>query len=295
MVARALGVTERTIRNWIKASQEEPKRMGRPPRPKREVWLMHLLVAREWKKQGRGAGWRPIAEQLEGRVGTRRVQASLKRLKANRRRRERRRRERMKKRTTVLCSNAIWCQDATHVGRLDNGQAVEADVVKDRGSLSTLGLSVGSAATGDDVVLLLKTLQAKKGDLPLVLQTDNGSAERAIGELKAETGLGRGRHIEHAHDAGLLLASAASSLNSNRLRGSKGYRTANTLANTLPSWYNRVTRDRFYREAGEAIRRAEENNGKRRARHAANEAVLMLLERHGIVERTRGVLPNHGT
>jgi transposase InsO family protein len=209
---------------------------------------------------------------------------------------------------------------------LDNGHSVETDVVKDRGSLRTLGLSVGSAATGDDVVLLLKTLQARKGGLPLMLQTDNGAAycsnevvrlleqeqvvhlrsrvrqptdngaaERGIGELKAEAGLGRGKHIEHARQAGLLLASAADRLNRNRCRGSKGYRTANTLAKTLPSWYNRINRDRFYREAGEAIRRAEENNGKRRARHAANEAVLTLLERHGIVERTRGVQPNHGT
>jgi len=183
----------------------------------------------------------------------------------------------MRRRTTVVCSHAVWCQDATHLGRLTNRKAVEAEVVKDRGSLQTLGLSVGPSATADDVVLLLKTLKGKKGGLPLVLQTDNGSAycskqvgrllarekvvhlrskvrqptdngaaERGIGELKAEAGLGCGKRIEHSHQAGLLLVSAAQKLNSNRLRGSKGYRTANQMAKTLPSWYNRVTRDRFY-------------------------------------------------
>jgi len=54
MVARALGVTERTIRNWITASQEEPRRMGRPPKEPVVRWREHLKVAREWKKQGKG-------------------------------------------------------------------------------------------------------------------------------------------------------------------------------------------------------------------------------------------------
>lgn len=326
MVAQALGVTERTLRNWTKASREEPRRMGRPPMGALDRWRAHLKVAREWKKQGHGSGWRPIAEQLDGCVGTRQVQASLKRLKANRRRWLRRLLEKGGMKTTVLATNTIWAQDATHLGRLDDRTAVEADLVKDRGSLQTLGLSVGSSATGEDVILLLKTIKEKKGGLPLVLQTDNGSAycsaevedllarekvvhlksrvrqptdngaaERGIRELKEEAGLGRGVHIPHNHQAGLLLATAAAKLNHHRRRGSKGYRTSNEMAKNLTSWYKRINRGRFYHEACEAIRKAEEGMEKRRARQAGNEAVLLLLERHGMIKRSRGDQSNHGT
>ncbi len=325
MLARLLGVRERTLRNWMRACLEEPKREGRPPKEPVVRWRQHLKVAREWKKQGRKTGWRTIADALAGLVPTRQVQESLKRLKANHRRRLRRRLKEGRETTTVLCSDAIWCQDATHLGRLDNRKAVEADVVKDRGSLQTLGLSVGSSASGEDVILLLKTIKEKRGGLPLVLQTDNGSAycsdevarllaqekvvhlrsrvrqptdngaaERGIGELKAEAGLGRGVHLRHGHQAGLLLAATAVKLNQYRLRGSKGYRTANEMAENLPSWYNRINRDRFYREAGEAIRKAEEGNGKCRARQAVNKAVLSLMAMHGLVRLTRGGQPIYG-
>lgn len=93
---------------------------------------------------------------------------------------------------------------------------------------------------------------------------------------------------------GLLLAQAADKLNRCRLRRSRGYRTAIETEKNLPSWYNRVTRNRFYREASEAIRTAEEGYGKRRARQAANEAVFSLLERHGLIRITRGGQPIHG-
>jgi hypothetical protein len=112
-------------------------------------------VAREWRKQGREVGWRGVADALTGLVPTRQVQESVKRLKANHRRLLRRRLEKGRVTTTVLCSNAIWCQDATHLGRRADRKAVEADVVKDRGSLQTLGLSVGPSSTSGDVVLLL--------------------------------------------------------------------------------------------------------------------------------------------
>ena len=300
--------------------------MGRPAMPARERWRAHRKVARERKRQGNDVGWRPIVEALGDRVPTRQVQESLRRLKANHRRRQRRRLKEGAKSTTVLCTNTIWCQDATHLGRLDSRKAVEADVVKDRGCLSTLGLSVGSSAKGADVVLLLKTIKRKRGGLPLVLQTDNGSAycsdevermlakekvvhlksrvrqptdngaaERGIGELKADAGLGRGVHLQHSHQAGLLLAATADKLNRYRLRGSKGYRTSNEMAKNLPSWYKRITRDRFYREASEAIRKAEEDKRKCRARKAANDAVLSLLESHGMIKISRGEQPKHGT
>ena len=325
MLARILGVTERTLRNWMQASQEEPKRVGRPPMETLDRWRTHLKVAREWKRQGKDVGWRRVVRTLGNQVPTRQVQASVKRLKANRRRRLRQQLEKERVEMTVLCENAIWCQDATHLGRLDDQKAVEADVVKDRGSLRTLGLSVGSSATGEDVVLLLKTLRGKQGGLPLVLQTDNGSAycsdevermleeekvvhlksrvrqptdngaaERGIGELKAASGLGRGMHLRHSHQAGLLLAATADRINRNRLRGSKGYRTSNEMAKTLPSWYKRITRDRFYREACEAVSKAEESKGKRRARQAARDAVLSLLEKHEMIKISRGEQPKHG-
>lgn len=153
----------------------------------------------------------------------------------------------------------------------------------------------GSAYCSDEVQRLLAEEKVVHLRSRVRQPTDNGAAERGIGELKAEAGLGRGVHIRHSHQAGMLLASAAQKLNGNRLRGSRGCRTANQMAKTLPSWYNRTTRDRFYREAGEAIRIAEKGSGKRRARQAANEAVLLLLERHGMIKRSRGDQPNHGT
>jgi hypothetical protein len=101
----------------------------------------------------------------------------------------------------------------------------------------------GPAAPEEDV-LPLKTLREKRGCLPLVLQTDNGSAY-CLGEVERLLEQENVVHLRHSYQAGLLLASTAIKLNGNRLRGRRGYRTPNEMVKGLPLWYNRITSPDF--------------------------------------------------
>jgi len=66
-------------------------------------------------------------------------------------------------------------------------------------------------------------------------------------ELKDISGLGKGVKLCSVPETAVLAGKSAVLLNEHRLRGTKGYRSANTLASEMPSWYTHVSRAGFYR------------------------------------------------
>jgi transposase InsO family protein len=302
----------------MKASEERPQSAGRPRYSKAVRFRGYVEVARQRKRQGRGAGWRPIKAALKDEVPTRLVQEAVSRLKARDRKRHRKHLQEASERVEVLVKDGIWSQDGMHAGRCE-GVSVEAQVMKDRGTYETLSLLVGPSANAQDVVLLLKATKEETGTLPLVWQTDNasiylsevvqaylreervvpllsrvhcptdnGAAEIGIRELKTESSLGKGCVLDHGMQAAVQLGETAVKLNRFRLRGSKGYLASKDLAENMPSWYNVVDRNRFYEEACKAMERAVQETDKRRARKQQREAVLSVLEKYGLIKRTRG-------
>lgn len=114
-------------------------------------------MSRQWKVEGETAGWRVLDDRLPD-IPTRLVQRSLTRLKARRHRRRERHRRAQRVHVGVLKRDALWSQDATHLGRCE-GQAVWAEVMKDVGTCKTLDLVLQGRASGSaDVIAMLETL-----------------------------------------------------------------------------------------------------------------------------------------
>lgn len=184
-------------------------------------------VARVRRIEVRRAGWRTLRVHLDAlEVPTGLLQQSLSALKARSRRHERWRRERLRVHVTVLARDVMWSQDATHLGR-DCGRSVEGQVVKDVASTRNLSVWIGPSAKGCELVAMLRRTAAERGGWPLVWVSDNGPCnveteleallrehrvlhltnmphtpenntwiERGFGEVKAETGLGKGVVLE---------------------------------------------------------------------------------------------------
>lgn len=179
LFARLLDVDPRTLRNWRDQAGSCPV-MGRPPHAE-ETWRAALLpVARAWKSQGRSAG-RPrveaVLERLELAVPSAIVRELLRRLKARRKRVLARRRAQERQHVAVTARDALWSEDATHLGRDEEGK-VEALAVKDAGTTTSIAQSIGGPARGQDVLALLKRARLVRGRLPLVLGMDNGPANK---------------------------------------------------------------------------------------------------------------------
>jgi hypothetical protein len=313
-----LGVDVRTLLNWEKAAGRESRSPGRPPHTKRALWQALARVRREIRDQGWTAGWRPIARALRGLVPVALVQRCLSRWKKWRRTRMNALRSRLRHSVEVPYRDALWCQDATQVGRQD-GDAVIAEVVRDVGGRRTLGLRVGGAASGDDVVTVLERVRRDRGVLPLVYVTDNGPpyrsrvlahylarhhvvhlrslprtpqhnpwAERGIGEIKQEAGLESGTPLDSLRMATRRLIAAVQRLDHCRLRPHAAGTNALRDRNLVPA-YDAVDRESFYRTTCAAIERAVDGHtGRRARRRAEREAIYASLESFGLVKRIRG-------
>ena len=297
------------------------KPQGRPAHSKASRFRALVEVAKQRKRQGKEAGWRPLEKALEAQVPTRLIQWALRCLKARDRRRRRERVKRFSYRLEVLCKDVIWTEDGAHAGR-QKGQPVRMEALKDRGTLGYKAISVGPPMGGDDVLVMLRAAKAKHGTLPLVWQTDgegvyvekgvqlylneqkvihllsrahqptdNGSAEIGIRELKAETNLGKGILIPDPLLAAVHLNNCAQRLYTYRLRGSRGFRSAKELTRTMPGWYATVRRKEFYREACAAIEKAVQGKNKTQARQAQREAIFLTLEKYRLVKQFRGGRP----
>jgi transposase InsO family protein len=222
----------------------------------------------------------------------------------------------------VLKRDVIWGQDGTHVGRgVDEDQAIESQVVRDRGSLTIIGLHTDEAANHEDVIKLLESTASERSGYPLVFSRDNGSiyqheavlthlekqqvivlrslprtpehngaTELSIRELKAVAGVGKGCRFEIQH-AKNKMAAAAEVLNTNRIRFSKGLKTAVELDEKLPR-PEIGQRAQFYKLCRDRMKAALVGQKNVRAgRLAEREEVFRTLEEFGFIKRTRGGNP----
>jgi len=313
-----LDVSPRTVQGWV-AHDPSERRPGRPAAGPRERWSALRAVARASREKGQSAGRLVIERALEPRQPRRLIVTSLARWKARWRREEREQLLAHRTSVQVLYRDVLWSQDGTHLGRTEDG-AVHAQVSKEGASRGTLRAQARQGAnTGADVVSQLEALRVARG-LPLILGLDNGPeniaaaveaylarhqvvalynvprtpqhnarAERGIGELKRESGLGKGVRLASVGEAQQQLDMASERLTRRRLRACLGWCTAEQADRTLPCWYGVVDRGRFYAAACSAIRQAVLGTKTLvQRRRAERKAILDLAASVGLVRVTRG-------
>jgi transposase InsO family protein len=317
-LAQLLGVTPRTLQEWIKCDPSA-RRPGRPAAPAALRWSVMRAVARQGRIRGHGAGRLEMAHALRQGTPRRLIVASLKRLKGRWRRDERERLAGGRLSIEVLYRDVLWSQDATHLGRTGR-QEVRAQVCKEAASRRTLlARAQAGASCAADVIGQLEELRVERG-LPLILAMDNGPeniaqeveayaarqqvvllynvprtpqhnarAERGIGELKQESGLGKGVRLGSVQEAQARLDAARERLDRHRLRACLGYVTAEQADRTLPCWYGVVDRGSFYAAVCSATEQAV--LGARtlvERRRAERKAILGVVASLGVIRITRG-------
>jgi hypothetical protein len=179
LFAEVLDVSPRTLRKWRDQAEHCPV-MGRPPLAQVSWRAAVVPVARAWQSQGWSAGRPRVLDALKQagiEIPVTIVRELLKELKARRRGYLARKRAALCKHVRVRARDAVWSEDATHLGRDEHGK-VEALCVKDAGTTTSIAQSIGGAARGEDVLALLKRAKLVRGRLPLVLGMDNGPANR---------------------------------------------------------------------------------------------------------------------
>lgn len=328
-LAEAFGVTAHWIRKQRRRVErgEVPRRKGRPRLSEAERARVRALVLGQLERQGI-VGWRDVLEGIrqveagrERPTSTMLVQqetAALKRqVEANRRRAL----EEAREGHEVLARDAVWAQDATHVGRRVDGEELQAEVATDRATLRTVIAAVGPPASGEVLRAHLARAKAERGTLPLVWQSDEGSANlsAALGtyldaeqvihlrsrvhtptdnaaaehknrELKQESGLGEGVRLRDAGEAASRIEPARRRIDEARLRASRGWKTAAELDRALPRAETLVARAVFHAEARSAMREAVLGLViEKEIRKAEQDSIWRTLERHGLARRHVGL------
>lgn len=309
----------RTLENWQRGDREPSVAPGRPAHSARLRRHALFAVARELRRQGQETGWRGIHGALGLAIPVRLVQSSIGALKKRRRARVETARARRRVHVRVLARDAIWSADGTHMGWRE-GIKIEGQLIRDAGSARIVQMTLGAPACGEDVVRILELARIERGELPLVLATDNGPAyrsqvleeylrrhrvvhlrnlprtpqhnawaERAIGEIKRDCRWEAGQGIPALAAA---LEESRRRLDHHRLRASRGYRTAAACDFAMERGYDLVRREDFYESVQQALCKARRRpQGERKTRLAQREAVFVTLEKFGLVERSRGGVP----
>jgi transposase InsO family protein len=320
--AKVLGVDVRTIWNWkhsVKTGSPE-KKIGRPAYTAIQHESAIWRVGRELRRQGY-PGWLAVESALRGDVPTRLIQFYVRSFKKKRSERKKARIALHRVEVEVTARDAIWGQDGTHVGRCE-GASVESQVMRDRGSLSIIGVQTGEVADHEEIVALFESVAVSRAEYPLVWSRDNGSmyahesvrlhmethevielrslprtpehngaAENTNREIKDVAGLGKGSVLASPEAAHAKMVKAQVLLNKNRVRRSKGLMTADELDERLPSVAG-VDRTAFYQKCRSRMRHAVAGAKTIRAgRMAEREAIFQTLEEYGLIKRTRGGKP----
>jgi len=175
-------VSERAVRSWrTLVPGEAIAPQGQRPHSLEAHWsaLQSVVRARqELRAAGKSVSWRSVSARLGRVVPVRLVQRYAVRLDRWHRRRAEERVAARRVSVKVLARDALWCLDATFLGRAEQ-RSMWGEVVKDVATAGFLAVSIGPAACGKDVVVLLERLRKERGGLPLVLMTDNGPAYRS--------------------------------------------------------------------------------------------------------------------
>ena len=305
----------RTLRSWM---HDAPRRCGRPPRAAADVIEAAARVESEWKRQGREAGYRPVARLLPD-VPLDLVQETVRRCKQAQRRHEQARRRRRRVHTEVEGKDVLWGIDETALGPGRGKRTPWALVVVEQSSGKVVHLAVGDPATGESVVAALERIAATTGRVPLVLQCDNGGCFRARvvkrwahahgmivlhgephtpehnartehvqGELKRDSGLGARGGVKDPLLCQQRLEQARVRLDACRPRAALGWRTRDEADRAMDKRYNDTDRQCLFEEARRRMERAVQHTTTLRARRRAQRhAILGLLEEHELIKRWR--------
>lgn len=296
-IAKALDVTDRTLRHW-KRSYPLIKKRGR--RPKAVTLAEKIAIGREWKRQGY-PGSRPIIQATTLRA--RAVREVLAGLKLKRKKRADVHRKKVQVRIKVKKPLAFAVMDGATLSKGD-----DHIVYRDRASLSVEAKACDGDLNATHTLTLLDELKAK-GCLPFVLGTDNGSPFcakiaqnylqknqvihlRSMPRVPQQNGSAENAVYEFKRLAKLGLASVASQmLNDSRRRQSLGWQTANEYnRNTIP--IQQETRSMFYETVLQNVKQAVHGTKSVYAfRKAEREAILQTMEDFELITRTRGGLP----
>jgi hypothetical protein len=328
LLAESLGVTTRTLLEWKKLAllpESERPKVGRPrvPAETRASLRMLILAVQEqhhWRLSGRG-----VHRLLDKRAPLGRVQEVMRVVRAQRARHLRDEAELRRAHVHALARDTVWSLDGTHLGRDVRGGKVIAELVRDVTSTKTLGVAIGPPPTSGEVVLLLTRIALVGGVLPLVLASDNGGenrgeleewcaanqvlhlknlprtpqhnpwVEHGNGELKAQTGLGKGARINSVSETAAAVLEALEHLDGVVLRPTRGERTAREVYAALPAAETLVDRAELFDAAHCAIAEAVEGcRTARERRLAERKALLATLERYELITQTRGPMPQPG-
>lgn len=315
--AERAGVTTRAMRY---RDHRTGRPRGRPPLPREERAEVFRAVAVLLADRGRTLG-EPTALQLRPDLRVSLLREALRDLKRLLKERDGLRRAIHRHRVEIRYRDVLWSADETLLGRAFDGAEVRGLVLRDPASRRTLDFAAGGPATAQDVIAMLERTARERGGWPLVFSSDNGScfvaaeveaflgargivhlrnvprtpehnpwAEKAIGELKAESGIARGELFPGgASEALRVVQKARRCLDERRPRRCLGWRTPAAVDAVLPPAYTRVSRTLFYRVALWAVERAVHGIDSHRARRRAErEAIFRTLQVFGLVTRYRG-------
>lgn len=328
--AKVVGQTPRNMRLLRAQILEGPlPPRGRRPYPECERARVRGLVEEEWRRQGFSAGGGPIFRELRKlhtKLSRHLVIEQLALLKAEAWGKAARAIEAAREGLEVLGRDTVWSEDTTHLGRLPGGEECAGEHIKDRGTWFTVSLTVGAPPTAEDVLRDLRRSAEERGGWPLVIQFDNGpiylaelvrdalaeqcvlallsrvhtptdnpAIEHGHGEVKAETGLGKGVVLDCHAEAAARLEAAIERLNCARLRPSRAWHTAAELDQMVPRADACVDRKQFY-ECASAARKAAVLGIQDpcAARLAEREAVITTLCEFGLARRRFGRRPRVG-
>lgn len=263
-VALALGVTERTLRNWRNQAMKDVPKMGRPSYSDEVLNEAKKLVFEQMKLLG-SPGWRPIAEILKSKVSVRLVQRFVSEYKFA---------ERNKPRETVTTKvhgkNVIWSMDGAFT---KEECKIENQVIKDRATKCWVG--TGSKPKASDAENVIETLKRsfELNGMPLVLSTDNGSAysnkqvSSFLRKLKivhlqslprtpqhngsVEVGIKELKEIMRSSD--VPLKEAIKIANARPRRYGRKWSTSICAFENCDVLYNEIVRDNFYKSCDEQL------------------------------------------
>jgi len=299
LISEMLKVTTRTLRSWKSKCHKPKKKRGRK---RIGVTLTEMLtIAREWKRQG-SPGSRPIIQALP-KMRVKVIQNLISELKE--RKKKRYENKRMEVRTSVVVHqvSALGVMDAASMIRGE-----EFIVYRNRGSLQMMTEECAQGATqSSDTIGFLEGLK-QKGQLPLVVGTDNGSPfcadsvetflqDNKVVHLKSLPRVPQ--HNGSAENAvlelkallldGISAADACDILNKNRLREKLGWQTSDAVNQNK---FKPVTEDErtiFYNSARTAIDLAmKDKKSACEKRKAEREAIFQTLESFSLITRTQG-------
>lgn len=317
--AEILDRSPRTVRDWKCKAIRGRRKPGRPRRSRAERREAFRRVSEEAQRRGKAPGWRGANEDLG--IPVRLAQETVRTFKWLQRRRARGRDMAKRVSLKVHYRNVMWAEDGGQFGRV-GGEPLMAEILRDVATTKTLAVGIGPA-TGDDLAALLYHMKSTRGTLPLVLSVDNGGpqksrelaeyceqegvivlrnlartpkhnpfAERAIRELREDSGLDAGTPLKDQAEGMARLQEAWRRIDNRHRRPKHGYRTAAVVDKATPSWYPQVDRAHFYAAARKAIEEATCGCSTARARRLAErEAIFRTLEDFGLVSRTRGGQP----